>query len=106
MSVLMPSNLPPGATGYAILIADDNSGAQTGTTGTQAQLDAAAAAWQLLHPPPHVVLPISYIQLPTSNPGITGALHIINNTLLVSQGPSASAVQIGTTGPTGGAAAI
>ena len=78
----------------------------TGCTGNStADIDTAYAAWLILNPlPPPPPAPITILALPTYNPGITGALHLINNTLLVSNGPSASAVQIGTTGPTGGAA--
>ena len=106
MSIILPPNLQPGATGIAFFQADDSSGAHTGCMGTQAQIDAAYVAWIAIHPSPPVVVPISIISIPTSNPGITGALHIVNNTLYVSQGPSAAAVQIGTTGPTGGVAVI
>lgn len=102
MSLNLPGNLPAGATGLAIFT-DDRTGAHTGCTGTQAQIDTAYAAWFLLHPEPPIILPNTIISLPTANPGITGALHLVNNTLQVSQGPVAAAIQIGSTGPTGGA---
>ena len=101
MAAIMPGNLPVGATGFARFFADDGTNASTGATGTQTQLDTAYAAWILLHPAPPIVLPVTLLQLPTSNPGITGAVHVINNTLYISQGPSVAAVQIGTTGPIG-----
>ena len=89
------------------IFTNDTTGGSTGCTGTTpAAIDAAYTAWLVVNPPPPTILPISLIMLPTSNPGITGAIHIVNNTLYVSQGPSAAAVQIGTTGPTGGVAVI
>ena len=91
----------------ARFVAENGSGAATGCTGTAAQIDAAYIAWIAQYPlPPLPPAAVTIIAVPTSNPGITGALHIVNNTLYVSQGPSAAAVQIGTTGPTGSVAVI
>lgn len=95
----------PGGTS-ATFISETTPRTVTGSTGTTAQIDAAYAAWLLLHPEPPIVLPVTIIQLPTSNPGITGALHLVGNTLFVSAGPTGTAVQIGSTGPTGGAAVL
>ena len=93
--------------GTSAIFTNDTTGAATGCTGASTSaIDGAYAAWLVVNPPPPTILPISLIMLPTSNPGITGAIHIVNNTLYVSQGPSAAAVQIGTTGPTGSVAVI
>lgn len=44
--------------------------------------------------------PVAIFALPQTDPGQTGAVFIVNNTLKVSQG-NAAAVQIGSTGPVG-----
>jgi hypothetical protein len=86
---------------------NDTTGVITPFSGiSTAMVDAAYANWLLSNPPSPIALPTSIIMLPTSDPGVTGALHLVNNTLLVSRGPSAKAIQIGTTGPTGQAQAI
>ena len=80
--------------------------AATGCTGTGAQIDAAYALWSVGKIPPPPPAPISIHALPSSDPGMTGALFIVNNTLKVSQGPAGTAIQVGATGPTGQAAVI
>ena len=87
---------------------NDTTGVITPFSGiSTAMVDAAYATWLLSNPPlPPPPAPMMIIALPTADPGVTGALHLVNNTLLVSQGPSAKAIQIGTTGPTGQASAI
>ena len=86
---------------------NDTTGASTGCTGaTPATIDAIYATWIISNPPPPVVAPTLVHALPTSNPGLTGALYLANNTLYVSQGPTGAAVQIGATGPTGVAVVI
>lgn len=78
----------------------------TGYVGiSTAMVDTAYAAFLLLNPPPPPPpAAVQIIALPQYNPGITGALHLVGNTIFVSAGPTGAAVQIGATGPTGAVA--
>lgn len=89
--------------GSVLFISDiDGSTTQLVPAGTPAATtDALYTAFQAVY---SVAIPSQapqIVALPTANPGITGAMFITANTLHISQGPSAAAVQIGATGPGG-----
>ena len=87
---------------------NDTTGIITPYTGlSTAMVDTAYATWLLSNPPPPPPpATVMIVALPQSDPGVTGALHLVNNTLFVSNGPTGAAIQIGTTGPTGQSHAV
>ena len=93
--------------GSCTFFAEDGSNATQTVTGSGSTIDAAYATFLLAHPlPPLPPAPVLVHAVPSADPGMTGALFITGNTLHVSQGPSATAIQIGATGPTGQVAVI
>ena len=80
--------------GSATVIGDDGASLTVGATG-QASQDAALLAFQTAHAAPIVTPPASIISLPGKDPKIPNALFFSGTNLMVSFGPSGTAVQIG-----------
>lgn len=91
--------------GSVTFLADDGSNAkQTIVAGTpEATWLPQYATFQAAHSAPAVLTPPppSLFVFPQTDPGVTGAAFIANNTLKVSLGSNPVAVQIGATGATG-----
>jgi hypothetical protein len=79
--------------GSATVIGDDGASLTVGATGQAAQ-DAALSAFQAIHSPP-VAPSATILTLPASDPKVLNALFFSGTNLMVSFGPSGTAVQVG-----------